>query len=317
MQRSSSERLALVLLAAITLAACTTEKGYGKKNPDFLVIGHRGAPHEAAENTIPAFDAAMDLGAGGIETDLCVTSDREIVVWHDRNPDDTVAVARQAGLEGLAYVPVVPSGSLHRPVDQLTLAEFRDSHGYAPTGGARDPAIAIPLLADLLAWAAAEPDLRALYLDIKLAPSQTDLATFLFAALITAWDAEPRLASLTTYVICPHRPIVEAMIAERDRAATDHFRIVWDFETAGSLAGATALSLRDVSTGITPIRTESEYFDEIEELVAARKKGDLDTITAWTIDREMQMFRILYYGVDAALTNEPGRLHDYWQDTLN
>lgn len=316
----SSDRRRLVAVALL-LAGCTTAKGYGKKNPDFLVIGHRGAPLEAAENTIPSFAAATMLGAAGVETDLCVTSDRVVVIWHDRDPDSTVALARQAGLEGLAYVPFVPPASdpAHRPVDELTLADLQAAYGYAPRGdaSARDPSAVIPRLSEFLAWAAAEDQLRAIYLDIKLAPSQTDLAIYVFGELRAAWIAEPRLARLVTTIISPDRSIIETFVAERDRTGTDYFRVAWDFEGAGSLAGAQALGLLDVSTGLTPTRTETEYFDELESLVAARKRGDLRTITTWTIDRRTQMFRILYYGVDAALTNEPGVLYDFWQDTLD
>ena len=85
--------LAPVLLA---LVACDPE-GLGRSNPDFLVIGHRGAPNDAAENTIPSFEVAVAVGANALELDVCVTSDRVLVVWHDADPDGTQALARQAG----------------------------------------------------------------------------------------------------------------------------------------------------------------------------------------------------------------------------
>jgi len=47
------------------------------------VIAHRGARREAPENTLAAFQRAIDLGAGGIEFDVLLTSDKVPVVTHN------------------------------------------------------------------------------------------------------------------------------------------------------------------------------------------------------------------------------------------
>lgn len=46
-------------------------------------IGHRGAPREVMENTLPSFARALELGADAIELDVHVTSDGIVVVHHD------------------------------------------------------------------------------------------------------------------------------------------------------------------------------------------------------------------------------------------
>jgi glycerophosphoryl diester phosphodiesterase len=48
-----------------------------------LVIAHRGGARESTENTIGAFQRAVKIGAGGIETDIRLTRDGVIVVYHD------------------------------------------------------------------------------------------------------------------------------------------------------------------------------------------------------------------------------------------
>ena len=53
------------------------------------VIGHRGASHEAPENTMAAFTRALDLGADGIEFDVHLTRDGHAVVIHDVTLDRT------------------------------------------------------------------------------------------------------------------------------------------------------------------------------------------------------------------------------------
>lgn len=56
---------------------------------DILVWAHRGASGAAPENTLAAFQKAADLGADGVELDIQLTKDGEIVVIHDEIVDRT------------------------------------------------------------------------------------------------------------------------------------------------------------------------------------------------------------------------------------
>jgi glycerophosphoryl diester phosphodiesterase len=60
-------------------------------------IGHRGAPREHPENTLPSFARALELGADGIELDAHRTRDGVIVVHHDAIPRAVSAEPRLAG----------------------------------------------------------------------------------------------------------------------------------------------------------------------------------------------------------------------------
>ena len=60
------------------------------------IWAHRGASHFAPENTIPAFSLAARMGADGVEFDIQLTKDGEIVVIHDEKVDRTT--------DGLGYV---------------------------------------------------------------------------------------------------------------------------------------------------------------------------------------------------------------------
>ena len=53
------------------------------------VYAHRGASHYAPENTLPAFDLAARQGADGIELDVHLTRDDQLVVIHDETLDRT------------------------------------------------------------------------------------------------------------------------------------------------------------------------------------------------------------------------------------
>jgi len=52
-----------------------------------LVIAHRGASAEEQENTLPAFERAIELGADYVEFDVQAASDGGLVVFHDLRLD--------------------------------------------------------------------------------------------------------------------------------------------------------------------------------------------------------------------------------------
>jgi glycerophosphoryl diester phosphodiesterase len=54
-----------------------------------LNFAHRGACNEAPENTLAAFRRAVDLGADGIELDVQLSADGEVVVIHDFSLETT------------------------------------------------------------------------------------------------------------------------------------------------------------------------------------------------------------------------------------
>lgn len=63
--------------------------GTGNLPPGFDAEGHRGARGLLPENSLPAFETALDLGVTTLELDLHFTQDGQVVVWHDPILDDT------------------------------------------------------------------------------------------------------------------------------------------------------------------------------------------------------------------------------------
>jgi len=63
-----------------------------KSNKNFKppwIIGHRGYPAKYPENTLAAFEAAIQAGAVMIELDVMLSRDRKVVVIHDATLDRT------------------------------------------------------------------------------------------------------------------------------------------------------------------------------------------------------------------------------------
>ena len=54
---------------------------FNEKPP--IIIGHRGSPNIITENTIPSFQKAIDQGVAGLEFDIRLSKDKQIVVFHD------------------------------------------------------------------------------------------------------------------------------------------------------------------------------------------------------------------------------------------
>jgi glycerophosphoryl diester phosphodiesterase len=85
MRRSTVTSLATRLLASVLLAASVLPA------QGFDLQGHRGARGLAPENTLPAYQRALELGVDTLECDMAVTKDGVVVIHHDLwlNPDTT------------------------------------------------------------------------------------------------------------------------------------------------------------------------------------------------------------------------------------
>src|SRR5262245_7958475 len=72
----------LVALALVAAASAGTAVP-----PPVVVIAHRGEHLHHPENTLSAFQAAIDVGADYIEVDVRTTSDGRLVLMHDSTVD--------------------------------------------------------------------------------------------------------------------------------------------------------------------------------------------------------------------------------------
>lgn len=111
-----------------------------------LIIAHRGASHDAPENTLAAFRLAWEQGADGIEGDWRLTKDARLVCIHDENMKRTAGDPRR--------------------VSELTFDQIRELDVGAWRGeqfrGER-----APLLAEVLATV---PDGKLVFIELKDGP---------------------------------------------------------------------------------------------------------------------------------------------------
>ncbi|MGC9520602.1 MAG: glycerophosphodiester phosphodiesterase [Anaerolineae bacterium] len=76
-----------------------------------LILGHRGASRRAPENTLAAFQAALEDGADGVELDVHVTEDGVPVVIHNGSVDQTTDGTGLVNALSLDQIRALDAGS--------------------------------------------------------------------------------------------------------------------------------------------------------------------------------------------------------------
>ncbi len=75
------------------------------------IFAHRGSSGTHPENTLPAFAEAVRLGADGIELDVQMTKDQQLIVMHDEEVDRTTDGKGAIKDETLAEIKKLNAGS--------------------------------------------------------------------------------------------------------------------------------------------------------------------------------------------------------------
>ncbi len=81
-----------------------------KALPRPAIFAHRGASAHAPENTLAAFELALQQGADGIELDVKLTADGHVVVFHDARLERTTDGAGRLAGKTLAELRSLDAG---------------------------------------------------------------------------------------------------------------------------------------------------------------------------------------------------------------
>jgi glycerophosphoryl diester phosphodiesterase len=291
--------------------------------PELLIVGHRGSPTETCENTLPSFARAIAQGANAIELDLCFTQDNAVVIWHDWDPNDAVAIFREAGLEAHQHCkPFFGDGEFRRPVTELTLAELRQHCGFLErvSGAAlRAGQGEIPTWRAFLEVAKTWPGLRTVFLDMKIPPAAVAYA----APMMTRIQAD-------IAAVCPHFECVVMTIypevLEAMKAAAPDMTYCFDkefppilqdpspefIEARSTIKDALRLQHPVASVGRPTFLALSPwelYKSVLSHDLRLRHASDTQPqLIAWTINDPDELRWLINSGVDGILTDQPGLL---------
>jgi glycerophosphoryl diester phosphodiesterase len=297
----------------------------------FELQGHRGARGLRPENTLPSFEAALDVGVSSIETDVHLSRDGVPVLYHDAclgsppctplHPEAAPLAARPA-VSNLALAELrgyradqnpQPARFPNQSADVPPVAHlFAARHGLHP--------YAIPTLADLFAFVAAYADelgeqagkteaqrrrARALHFDLEL-----KRVPFFPSAINDGFDGRsPGLLERRLL-----EEVRRAGVASRTRVRSfDHrcVRVLRDLEprlsTAVLIAETAPVAPADLArqAGAEMYCPSYDFLDEslVREVHAAGVR-----VLPWTVNDPEEWNRLLDWGVDGICTDFPDRL---------
>jgi glycerophosphoryl diester phosphodiesterase len=240
------------------------------------VVAHRGASGSAPENTIPAFQLAVEQGADAFELDVRLTADGVPVVLHDGTLDRTTDAA--GPLRNLSYAEL-------QKVDAG--ARFTADHGR--TFPFLDTAIRVPALAEVFR---AFPEVPVL-VEIKEVEAQEAVREVLLEenAIERCVLASEHHAALEVFRESPF------LVAASGREIAILYRAVLLRRPPSAVAYRT-LSVPERHRGL---RVPTRRF-----LAAARNLGC--PVHVWTVNDAYAARRLWEDGVSGIVTNFPGRI---------
>lgn len=245
-----------------------------RQNPFYLNrplnIAHRGARDIAPENTLAAFQAALDAGADGIELDVTRCATGEIVVLHDDTVDRTTDGAGPVRMLPYAAVRELDAGSWFD-------ARFADER--------------IPALTEVLE--AVGGRLR-INIEIKGRSWRDDGIEVEIAAMARARG----LAQ--TVIISSFNPWA---LARMKRVAPElACALLYASPSLRLDAGPLAARYLLKAEALHP------HLKLVTPSYMARAQRYGLRVNAWTVNEEAEMQRLIALGVDGIITDHPARL---------
>ncbi len=241
-----------------------------------LLIAHRGAAHDAPENTLAAFRLAWEKGADGIESDFYLSKDGRIVCIHDKDTKRTAGKKLNVAASTFAELRKLDVGSWKSPK-------------YA---GEK-----IPTLAEVLATV---PNGKLIYVEIKCGPEIVPHLKPVFSA--SGLDKEQiRVIAFNKEVIAAVQRQLPAIKAYW-LTSYKQDPVTRGWKPSGKTVRETLKAVKADGLG-TKAETEVVDADFVRELRAGGWEFHV-----WTIDDLPLARRFLELGVDSITTNRPAFL---------
>ena len=237
-----------------------------------FLVAHRGASHDAPENTLPAFLLAWQQGADAIEGDFRLTSDRRIVCIHDPDTQRVTGVRKEVRRASLAELRELDAGAWFKP-------EWRGTR--------------LPTFAEV---AATVPAGRKFYVEIKC--GSEILPVLLDELAATALTAEQ------VVVISFHSAVIRDL-----KAKAPQFKAFWlsSFAKGDPLDPSPAKVLATLAdTGADGFSSSADRRVDAAFVGAILAAGH--DYHAWTIDDPAVARRFIALGARSITTNRPGWL---------
>ncbi|HLB38901.1 MAG TPA: glycerophosphodiester phosphodiesterase [Actinomycetota bacterium] len=239
-----------------------------------LIVAHRGASAEEAENTLAAFEQAVEVGAGAVEFDVRMTADGHAVVMHDPDVDRTT---EGAGL-----------------VRSMTLAEIERLRIRTSDGGAAG----VPTLDAALALLSGR---AAVDIEIKNIPGEPDYDAGREMAVEAVHAALTRCSFVGDVIVTSFNPLSIAASRALDPTVATGLLTEHRVDARAALAFAADQGHRWV------LPFAGKVF-EAGPTLADEVHGAGLLLGTWITDDLEEAVTLLQAGVDAVATNDPRRI---------
>ncbi len=248
-----------------------------------LVIAHRGASAERAEHTLAAYVRAIESGADGLECDVRLTSDGQLVCIHDRTVDRTS--------NGSGAVSALT-------LSQLRKLDFASWHeGPGNTAGVLTLQALLELIADTdrplhLLVEAKHPNRHGPRLERALADA---LARFNLTGSATGTDLPPATTSSVTVMSFAKSALRRSHQLLPDVATVLLMEAARGPRRTGLLPDDVGIA----GPSLRLLRHDPHYVERAHALG--------NQVYVWTVDDELDVRYVADLGVDAVITNDPAR----------
>ena len=247
-----------------------------------LIVAHRGAPTERPENTLAAFEAALDAGARAVEFDVRTTADGHAVVIHDPSLD------RTTDRDGL--------------VRDHTLADVLDARIAGPDGRSS----AVPTLHETLALLSGR---TAVDIEIKNVPGEPDFDPVQEVAVSLVHRALDDVGFVGDVIVSSFNPRSIAMSREARPDLPTGLLTDVGVDAAAALHFAGEQGHRWVLPFAERVVEQGDRF-------AAQVHDAGLLLGTWIVDEPAEARALLAAGVDAVATNEPRAIVAACRDLL-
>lgn len=244
-----------------------------------MLFGHRGASIELPENTLPAFQRALELGANALELDVHATNDGVFVVSHDPTGERMCNTLRKIGDSPWGQVSTWDAGW-----------GFVDEHGKRPYA---NRGFRVPRLEEVVKRFRETP----LNIDVKAADSH---AIAHLIALLRAHAAEERVL-LTSFSWQTLREIRrEGYRGPTGLAKLDVTLLLFSPELLGRLVRFDGKRVQ------VPVR--SGPFDLSRKTFIDKCHGLGLAVDYWVVNDATLAKTLLERGADGIITDDPRRI---------
>ena len=236
----------------------------GKQPHPTWIVGHRGAPRRARENTLDSLDWAESLGADAVEFDLRQTRDGEAVLYHD---EDVVLGGQRVPVKSFTFREIerlqLPSDFGEYRVPRLEDVFHRYGHAMryvveVKTSGSTQLALMARRVASLASAFGVAPRCLVVSFDAeflrRMREAGPDIATgFIFDRPVSLpAPGKPTPLFPPVDAICPRRDLVGDALLEQVAAAglTVH---PWTVDEEGEIRRLLAAGVASIITNVPDV----------------------------------------------------------------